>query len=163
VIVAMVVMLNPATRASGSEAAASAVTVDPGRAGSEPGVVPPDPRREWTAEVEWRPTGRDTRFRALARRPDGGAAVAVAESPQLEWPPSDARSVEALTEAADALATTLEASGWKPLRPGGAWYAKRFRWDPVTADSPAGELEGKPTGRFWRSTGVATTTVRPPR
>src|SRR5215217_4764432 len=131
-------------------------------AAAAPIGTPPDPGQAWTAEIEWRPTGSAACFRALARTTDGGADVQVAESPEVSWPPRSPAGVKALTDAAGDLAATLEASGWKPQRPGAAWYAKRFRWDPVLS-VPRAEEPGLKTGRFWRSTGVAASPARPPR
>jgi hypothetical protein len=91
---------------------------------------PPDPLREWTAEIEWRPSAGGARFCASARTGKAGAVI-LAESPALQWPPSDPASVQALTDAAESLAATLAAAGWSPLPPGSAWYAKRFAWTPL--------------------------------
>ena len=42
--------------------------------------------------------------------------------------PPDAKAVQALREAAEALETSLLTAGWTPLPAGSAWYAKRFAW-----------------------------------
>ena len=90
---------------------------------------PPDHRLAWTAEIEWRELEGESRFFVVAR---GAGTVVVAQSDPLEWPPSGPAAVQAVSNAADALADTLVAAGWKTLPPGQAWYAKRFAWEPGT-------------------------------
>ena len=121
----------------------------PARAGA-----PPDPRRSWAAEIEWRQIDGESRFCAIAR---GAATVEVAQSPPLDWPPEGPAAVQAVTDAADELAATLVAAGWKPLAPGSAWYAKRFAWEPGARPRTS---PGKPTGAK-RGHGAAPGGARP--
>ena len=123
---------------------------------------PPDPRRGWTAEVEW----DGSCFAVVARTEDGGTGVRLATSAPLPWPPSDAKAVRDLTRAAEHLEASLLAAGWTPLAPGAAWYAKRFAWaaapgrsapapaPPEPALEPVAPLPRTdavpPTGRFAR-------------
>jgi hypothetical protein len=75
------------------------------------GVLPPDPRRAWTAEIEWRDgTGR-ARFAAVARRDGSRRAATVAESPPLAWPPVDDAAIRALGDAARGLEDQLIRAG----------------------------------------------------
>jgi hypothetical protein len=97
-----------------------------------PPAAPPDRRVAWTAEIEWRHTDGESRFCVIARGP---GTVTVAQSRPLEWPPSGPAAVQAMTDAAEALAATLAAAGWKPLPPGHSWYAKRFAWEPAAAEA----------------------------
>jgi hypothetical protein len=106
-------------------------------------------------EIEWCPVGGEACFRAVARPPEGSAAVIVAESTRVPWPP-DTAGVSAMTAAAEELETRLVAAGWRPLPPGDAWYAKRFAWEAV---APPRDAEGRfkrraawpeSTQRLWR-------------
>jgi hypothetical protein len=99
-------------------------------------TAPPDPQRAWTAEVEWHETGGEARFIVSARPLGTGGDTTIAESPPLAWPPTDAASVDALTDAAQALHAAMLSAGWTALQAGTAWYAKRFAWEP-TAPSAA--------------------------
>jgi hypothetical protein len=91
----------------------------------------PEPDRAWTAEIEWQLIDGGSQFRITARPVDGSAEpVTLGASGPLAWPPRDARSVQALTEAVRTLETALAAGGWSALPPGRAWYAKRFTWQP---------------------------------
>jgi hypothetical protein len=118
--------------------------------GSGPAAASPSDRhRAWTAEIEWRHTKTESRFCVIARATQGVGETAVAQSSPLEWPPTCARSVQAMTDAVATLEASLEAAGWKPLAPGRAWYAKRFAWEPVgrpaqptPASSPPGRRNG---------------------
>jgi hypothetical protein len=107
-------------------------------------TLPSDPRRAWTAEIEWRPGDGDSRFWVMATADDGSAKAPVAQSAALEWPPSGPAAVQALSDAARALEEALLSAGWTPLPAGEAWYAKRFAWAarPATRQ-PA---DGKPGG-----------------
>jgi hypothetical protein len=105
-----------------AEASPMTPVVTPAPAGS-----PPDPRLTWTAEIEWRRIDGESRFCVIAR---GAGTVEVAQSPPLDWPPDGPAALQAVTDAADKLAATLVAAGWKPQPPGNAWYAKRFTWEP---------------------------------
>ena len=95
--------------------------------------VPPARAVAWAAEVDWREVDGTARFQVVARRVRGGDATVIAESEPLEWPPTTADAVEALTAAADRLEATLLAAGWVRLPPGSAWYARRFGWEPAPA------------------------------
>jgi hypothetical protein len=94
---------------------------------------PPDPQRGWSAEIEWCEHGGEWRFRAVARPQEGAGAAIVAESAPLEWPPASDASVQELSGAAELLEAAMVTAGWKALASGGAWYAKRFAWEPDTA------------------------------
>ena len=50
---------------------------------------PPDPRRAWTAEVQW----TDTCFAVIARAGQRGKEVSLATSRPLQWPPADQKAV----------------------------------------------------------------------
>src|SRR4051794_14201597 len=106
-------------------------------------AVPPDRRRVWAAEIEWREIADGGRFVALAS-PNGARTTAtIAESPALTWPPADSDSVRALVEAASDLELALVSAGWTPGAPGRAWYAKRFAWEPpsdAACTLPASEI-----------------------
>jgi hypothetical protein len=116
----------------------------PGRRGPSrvaapaPAASPPDRRVAWTAEIEWRHTDGESRFCVIAKGA-GTGTVTVAQSRPLEWPPSGPAAVQAMTDAAEALAATLVAAGWKPLPPGHSWYAKRFAWQPAAAGARSGQ------------------------
>jgi hypothetical protein len=101
-----------------------------------PAGSPPDRTQAWTAEIEWRNTEDESRFCVVAR---GSGEAAVAESAPLEWPPAGAAALRAMTDATEELAATLLAAGWKPLPRGGAWYAKRFAWEPVAERADAAQ------------------------
>jgi hypothetical protein len=104
--------------------------------------LPSDPRRAWTAEIEWRPGDADSRFWVIATADDGSAKAPVAQSGALEWPPSGPTAVQALSDAARALEEALLSAGWSPLPAGEAWYAKRFAWAPRQAPRPP--ADGRP-------------------
>jgi len=109
-------------------------------------AAPPAPRRAWTAEIDWRPAGGEACFRVVARPVQGPGTAVVAESARLEWPPTSAVAVAAMTAAAEDLEARLVTVGWRPLPPGDAWYAKRFAWEPAARVPPA-------SGRFARRAG----------
>jgi putative inorganic carbon (hco3(-)) transporter len=104
-------------------------------AGHRRAPPPPDRRRAWTAEIEWRNSGDGARFCVMARSARGPEATAIAKSPRLEWPPGTPTAVEALGRAVRQLEAALLKAGWTALPDGSAWYAKRFQWAPV-APSP---------------------------
>jgi hypothetical protein len=106
-------------------------------AGSSPTPTPPDPDRAWAAEIGWHVVEGGAQFRVAAQPVDGGEPVMLGESSALEWPPGDARSVQALTDAVRTLESSLIAAGWTLLPPGSAWYAKRFTWQPGARPRPA--------------------------
>jgi hypothetical protein len=116
-----------------------------------PPALPPDPQRSWTSEIEWRQTDSGARFSVVCRSPEAGdAALTLAESHPLVWPPTGPASVQALTVAAAKLEDSLVAAGWTPLPPGSAWYAKRFAWqsarpspEPATDDAVEHEALGQ--------------------
>jgi hypothetical protein len=108
-------------------------------AGAPAGAAPPAPDRAWAAEIEWHQIDGRSEFRIAARPVDGGTGpVTLGASEPLEWPPRGARSVQALTDAVRVLESSLVATGWSALPPGGSWYAKRFSWQP----RPTGEHDG---------------------
>jgi hypothetical protein len=100
-------------------------------------LAPPDPGQAWAAEIGWDVVDGGAQFRVVARPVDGGEQVVLDESPPLEWPPSGARAVQALTDAVRAFESALVAAGWAPLPRGSAWYAKRFTWQPGASPRPA--------------------------
>jgi hypothetical protein len=108
-----------------------------------PVVRPPVPREAWTAEITWAPDA--ARFRVVARRPEDpdAAPVALAQTEPLPWPPKDDASVQAMTDASLTLESVLLDSGWSPLPAGGAWYAKRFAWEPQAAGAQARAGSGR--------------------
>ena len=119
--------------------------------------MPPDRRRAWTAEVEWRPGSGDARFVVVAAVAGVEQRAVIAESPSLRWPPSDQAAVGALGNAVDELERALLAVGWSPRPAGAEWYAKRFAWHPRAAAGrvaagPSRSLaaEPAPAGRFRR-------------
>jgi hypothetical protein len=99
--------------------------------------VPPDPDRAWAADIGWHVVGGGAQFRITARPVEGGEPVMLGDSPPLEWPPGDARSVQAMTDAVKTLELSLAAAGWTVLPPGSAWYEKRFAWQPGARPRPA--------------------------
>jgi hypothetical protein len=114
--------------------------------GAAPQGAPPDPHQAWTAEVEWRRTQTAARFTVVARSDDAGPDLVIAESPVLDWPPTDATAVHALADAVAELEGSLLADGWTSLPAGDEWYAKRFAWTPPGAGQ-------EPAGRFKRLSG----------
>jgi hypothetical protein len=118
-------------------------------------MLPPDPSCRWTAELAWHQRGRSGTFAVVARSSGAAAGVVVAESGPLEWPPTSAISVQALGQGVRELEGGLAATGWRPLVPGSAWYAKRFAWEPVElrVDNPFARVPAWPAGARgrWRS------------
>ncbi len=100
-------------------------------------ALPPDPRRGWRAEIEWTGAGDESRFAVVARTGKQADRSVVAQSAPLEWPPTSAAAVQALTDAVAELERELLAAGWVALEPGAGWYAKRFGWKPVIVVEPA--------------------------
>jgi hypothetical protein len=94
----------------------------------------------WTAEIEWRGQGGTTRFCALAVDAAGDRRV-LAESARVPWPPTGADSLAALTGAVAELEQRLIAGGWMALPASGAWYAKRFAWEPAAETEPVWRCE----------------------
>jgi hypothetical protein len=121
-----------ATDAPPAEPPVRPVLASPPPASGSPGPPsPPEPDRAWAAEIEWQLVDGASQFRVAARPVDGADdAIALGESPLLEWPPSGPLSVQALTDGVRALESALVAAGWTPLQRGSAWYAKRFTWQP---------------------------------
>jgi hypothetical protein len=113
---------------------------EPNRARDVPIAAPPDPARDWTAEVEWSEAEGGAGFRVVARDDAGATESTVAESTTFAWPPADSGAVQALTAAAEKLEAGLLAAGWTPMPPGDAWYAKRFAWKAVRP-APATDVE----------------------
>jgi hypothetical protein len=114
------------------------------RRAAGPAISPPDSHRAWTAEIEWRHTDAESRFCVIARTAQGAGETTVAQSPPLKWPPTGPASVQALTDAAESLETSLEAARWKAIPPGRAWYSKRFAWEPVVFAAGAERDEATP-------------------
>jgi hypothetical protein len=110
----------------------------PGPAAAAASPSPPDPDRAWAAEIAWQMVDGGAQFRVAAHPLDGGAepVTTVGSSPVLDWPPGDAGAVQALTDAVKALEASLVSAGWAPLPRGGAWYAKRFNWQPGARSRP---------------------------
>ena len=84
----------------------------------------------WRCEITWQSGYRRSEFRVLARPPGSRKRTVVATSPQfrnLIKDPADTPRPE-LAEAVRALMHTLVEQGWKPVRPGGRWYNRRFVW-----------------------------------
>jgi hypothetical protein len=123
---------------------------------------PPEPAHAWTAQIEWGRLDGQAGFRASARESVGAAPVTLAESPPLDWPPSGPDSVEALTSAARMLEASLVAAGWRPLGGDGAWYAKRFAWEPAPVDEPPGD-EAAPRLRLVQAPSERPQDPRPQR
>jgi hypothetical protein len=94
-------------------------------------VAPPDRRRVWAAEVEWRDAEDGARFVVVAYPAGSRVPAMLAESPALEWPPLDGDAIRALGDAASDLELAMVSAGWTPVAPGKAWYAKRFAWEPT--------------------------------
>jgi hypothetical protein len=122
---------------------------------------PPDPRRAWTAEIQWRHASAGSSFWVIAEAADGSARAPIARSGALEWPPTSPGGVEALSAAAGALENALLAAGWRPLPPGAAWYAKRFGWDPAAVATARQAPAGSPEAT--RPRGAAPAAPTPPR
>jgi len=118
---------------------------------------PPDPRRAWTAEVQW----SDTHFVVVARAGKRDQGDFLATSRPLQWPPSGPKAVRDMSQAVERLEASMLAAGWTPLPPGSAWYSKRFAWaataprdkqpPPAPAAVPRTEIAA-PSGRFKRQT-----------
>ncbi len=84
----------------------------------------------WRCEITWQSGYRRSEFRALVRPPGSRKRTVLATSPQfrnLIKDPADTPRPE-LAEAVRALMHTLVEQGWKPVRPGGRWYNRRFVW-----------------------------------
>jgi hypothetical protein len=109
-----------------------------------PSAVPPAPEQAWTAQVEWRGTGRHCTFCVVATTIDAGRTATLPASPLIEWPPADASAVRAMTEAVSTLEVSLLAAGWSPLPPGDAWFAKRFAWRPRAQETSTPQAAARP-------------------
>jgi hypothetical protein len=127
-------------RANGTSREPAAASGDKSRVAASP----PDAHRAWTAEIEWRLTDAGPRFCVIARGGNGAGELAVAQSAPLDWPPNGPASVRALTEATKSLEAALLAAGWLALPHGGAWYAKRFAWEPIGSVVGAERAEADP-------------------
>ena len=145
---------RPKPNAAAGDPAPAPAAAPPDRGGPSrvaapaPAASPPDRGVAWTAEIEWRHTDGESRFCVIAK---GAGTVTVAQSRPLEWPPSGPAAVQAMTDAAEALAATLAAAGWKPLPPGHSWYAKRFAWEPATAGARSDQrAPDRVRRRRWR-------------
>lgn len=101
------------------------------------------------AQIEWRHDADGSRFHVVARSSHGQDETIIEESESLEWPPTSHEAVLALTRAADELAASMTAAGWRAIEPGEAWYAKRFAREP--AGRPSTPRSDRPApGRFSR-------------
>ena len=140
--------------------APAAATTDSQRAVDAPRAVPPDSRRRWSAEIAW--IGPESHFAVLARPGDEGDPIVVARSPTLEWPPTNAVAVQALTESVAELEQTLLTAGWTALEAASAWYAKRFAWKPVTAPAPGPAARAAPRAALPAPDRQQTRFVRQP-
>jgi hypothetical protein len=108
--------------------------------------IPPDPDQPWTAEIAWRVRGGRATFVVVAASADAATTTKLGESTAIEWPPSGPSEVEAMTSAAHLLDDWMLAAGWRPLRSGDAWYAKRFAWQPPAREEDSGEMR---SGAIW--------------
>jgi hypothetical protein len=107
-------------------------------------ATPPDERRAWAAEIEWREVAEGAHFVVAACASGSAATATIAESAALTWPPTDSDSVRALVDAVTDLELALVGAGWTPVAPGRSWYAKRFAWEPPRDTAPtlaAAEIE----------------------
>jgi hypothetical protein len=137
----------PAAHAAAAAASGSAVAraARPASATAPPRGLPPDPGRDWSAQIEWIIREGEARFAVLARTAEQvDDATVVTESPVLEWPPTSAAAVQALTDAVAELERTQLAAGWTALDSGPGWYAKRFAWTPVLVVEPAPPAANRP-------------------
>ncbi len=138
--------LAPAAASEQSRNNGERTTPVPGRVsgarrtgGRQPGAdpaarsaAPPDAALEWAAEIEWHhEPGGASRFCIVASRGGARERTAVSESEPLGWPPTGPESVNALKHAVEQLESGAVAAGWRPAPSGGAWYAKRFIWQPA--------------------------------
>ena len=113
----------------------------PAEARAPGSLVPPAPGRAGPREVDWQLADGASRFRVLARPADGGGdPVTLWTSAPLAWPPSDARAVQALTDAVTRLEAALVDAGWTALPPGDAWYELRFAWRLPAASTTGSRL-----------------------
>jgi hypothetical protein len=126
------------------------------QAPATPSAAPPDPTRDWQAEIEWRRRPDGSRFCMTATLAGSSERIAIGESSPLAWPPTGPDSVEALTRAVERLESSAVAAGWRPAPPGPVWYAKRFTWHVASdASAPLSSPPAPPplgTGRFQRLT-----------
>ena len=146
---------EPVTRVAAASPEGHPSPVTPPAPGA-PAGSPPDRRLAWTAEIEWRDSGDESRFCVVAR---GAGTVMLAQSEPQEWPPTGPTAVNAMKEAAERLAAMLADAGWNELEPGESWYSKRFAWEPVAAEAPVkqvvaptakpGQLPGKRARWLW--------------
>ena len=117
------------------EASAPASEPTPTPRASEPGVRPPDPGRDWTAESRWQGGDGASRFEIVATTDDGREAV-IATSEPIVWPPRVSADVQRLNDEIRRLERALLEAGWTSLPPGDAWYAKRFAWSAAAQAGP---------------------------
>jgi hypothetical protein len=95
-------------------------------------TVAPNGRTSWIAEVRWDSDIRwdqelqSSCFYAVASPPHDDVERVVAESFEVEWPPTSDAGVHALVDAVDELDRSMVAVGWRPIEPGDAWYARRY-------------------------------------
>jgi hypothetical protein len=139
----------PGDRVRAARRSARATRATIRQAPATPSAAPPDPTRDWQAEIEWRRRPDGSRFYMTATTAGSSERIAVGESAPLAWPPTGPDSVEALTRAVDRLESSAVAAGWKPAPAGPVWYAKRFTWHvPVCQpEQPPGVHDGVAVGR----------------
>ncbi len=102
----------------------------PGRARGRP-APRRSPSSAWAAEIGWHRAGDAAQFSVTAHLVGADEEPAeLGASARLRWPPDGARSGQALTDAVKELDAALVAAGWTPLARGGAWYARRYAWQP---------------------------------
>jgi hypothetical protein len=151
-----------ATTTGGLAAPARPRPAPPGRDGRPGGRSAADgaaSAASWTAEIDWDPEIRwdqevqSSCFFAIASSSSGEERI-VAESREVEWPPTTDTGVHALIDAVDELERELTAGDWRPLEPADAWYARRFAW---TGPAPPRAVGG----RLRVHSGLVTT--GPPR
>jgi hypothetical protein len=114
-------------------------------------AAPADPDQSWAAEIVWRESGQAGVFLAVARNPDGQTAT-VGEVRVAAGPLRGPGALGELGRAVDALEAALLAAGWATaaVPPGGAWYARRFAWNPGGAPArDAGDRSRSAPPREW--------------
>jgi hypothetical protein len=138
---------------------------EPGPALATPAGValqPPDPALCWTAEIGWAEDADAPHFEVLAVHA-GQPPVTLAESAPVQWPPNDAESIRAVSRVAETLSAALAAGGWRELSPRGAWYARRFAWDPPVPARRFGRRRGRPDEANDLGDALAEPVERPTR
>src|SRR5687767_11944511 len=124
----------PGARGALRSARATSATIQ--KAPATPSAAPPDPTRDWQAEIVWQRRPDGSRFCMTATTAGSSERIAIGASAPLAWPPTGPDSVAALTRAVARLESSAVAAGWRPAPTGPVWYAKRFTWH-VAADPSA--------------------------